>query len=107
MLIYLLGANCRRGGFVCEGYQQKVNWPAPKLTSPAVYTKPEPTISGSGSPTAMQVQAPNDHAMQTQMVIHHQTQPPTKFVGQTPGATIRVVERQAVRINPQNKKSIY
>ncbi|KAF8421994.1 trimeric LpxA-like protein [Tirmania nivea] len=52
-LIRLSGTNCKRGGFVCEGYTNKISWPkAPvKSTQPVSIQSKDANPSASASPS--------------------------------------------------------
>lgn len=95
--MYLLqGANCKRGGFVCEGYNNKVPWQKPSGKSPSIQTKQESSIISNGSPSNIPMSVP---AGAQEHVIHQHIlpqQPSSSFAVTQSPATIRVVERQAV-----------
>jgi len=90
------GANCKRGGFVCEGYTSKVPWTKPTGKSPSIQTKQESSTISNGSPANIPMSVP---ASAQEHVIHQHIlpqQPGSSFAVTQSPATIRVIERQAV-----------
>ena len=50
-LIELSGTNCKRGGFVCEGYTNKISWPKVPVRSTQLIQSKDVNPSASASPS--------------------------------------------------------
>lgn len=94
LTVAITGSNCKRGGFVCEGYSGKINWQKPPgksgnsgTTPVSIQSKTEQPESASVSPTPVHV-VPASIPKQ----LHHRPEEPRRIPYQPAAATIVIDE---------------